>query len=91
MLERAQLMLDGAEATGIKLSAVEAMERAHLEVSAPITSQIVREQIKASVVKRAKGVTLKPSAGKTPPAKGEAYNEQEHIKEVGVQLKSIFG
>jgi hypothetical protein len=91
MLQRAQLILDGAEAAGMKLSTAEAMERAHLEVSAPIVSQIVREKIKASVVKRAKGVTLKPSAGKTPPASGGKYNEQEHIKEVGEMLKEIFG
>jgi hypothetical protein len=49
MLERAQLILDGAEATGMKLGAAEAMERAHLEVSAPIAQQIVREKIKTSV------------------------------------------
>jgi hypothetical protein len=91
MLGRAQLILDGAEATGMKISAAEAMERAHLEVSAPIATQIVREQIKASVTKRAKGVTLKPSAGKTPPPKGGKYDEQKHIQEVASELKTIFG
>jgi Ni,Fe-hydrogenase I large subunit len=91
MLERAQLILDGAEATGLKLSTTEAMERAHLEVSAPIAQQIVREKIKASVVKRAKGVTIKPSAGKTPPPKAGKYDEKQHIADVAAELKSVFG
>jgi hypothetical protein len=91
MLGRAQLILDGAEATGMKLSTAEALERAHLEVSAPIASQIVREKIKASVTKRAAGVTLKPSAGKTPAPKGGKYDEQKHIKEVADELKAVFG
>lgn len=90
MLSRAQLILDGAAATGMKLSAAEAMERAHLEVSAPIASQIIRERIKAAVTKRAKGVTLKPSGGKNPPVKGGKYDEQEHINEVGAMMKDIF-
>jgi hypothetical protein len=91
MLGRAQLILDGAAATGMKLSTAEAMERAHLEVSAPIASQIVREKIKASVQKRSAGVTLKPSGGKNPPAKGGKYDEKEHIKEVANELKAVFG
>lgn len=89
MLGRAQLILDGAEATGMKISATEAMERAHLEVSAPIATQIVREQIKASVTKRAKGVTLKPSAGKTPPPAAGTYDEKKHTEEIAALLKEI--
>lgn len=91
MLNRAQLILDGAEAAGMNLSAAEAMERAHLEVAAPMTERIVRERIKSAVVKRAKGATLRPSGTKTPPPTGGQYSQQEHEKEVGAMIKDIFG
>jgi hypothetical protein len=91
MLDQAQLLLDGAEAAGMKMAATEAMEKAHLMVAAPIAEQIVREKIKAAVVKRAKGVTLKPSASKSPLPKGAKYDEEKHKQEVAAELKSIFG
>jgi hypothetical protein len=86
---RAQTILDGAELTGMRMSAAEAMERAHLEVAAPLAEQFIRERIVKSVTKRAKGVTLKPSGSKTPAATGDAYNKQEAIQEVGALLKQL--
>jgi hypothetical protein len=91
MLERAQLILEGANALGTKLSVAEAMERAHLEVSAPMAETVVRERIKSSLVKRAKGVTLKPSAGKNLSGKTGGYDAKEHQKAVAAELKSVFG
>jgi hypothetical protein len=76
---RAQMILDGAAMTGMQMSAAEALERAHLEVAAPMAEEIVRERIVKSVQKRAAGVTLKPSGSKTPAPTG--YNKEQAIAE----------
>jgi len=88
---RAQLILDGAEATGMKMSAAEALERAHLEVAAPMVEQVVRQRIVKSVQKRAAGVTLKPSGSRTPAPAAGAYNHEQAVQEVGAELKKVFG
>jgi hypothetical protein len=88
---RAQNILDGATMAGMQVSTAEAMERAHLEVTAPIAEQFVRERIVKSAQKRAAGVTLKPSGSKTPaPAAGQ-YNKEEAVKEMGAELKKVLG
>ena len=88
---RAQNILDGAEMAGMRISAAEALERAHLEVAAPMAEQIVRERIVKSVQKRAAGVTLKPSGSKTPDAKGGKYNKEQAIADVAAEVKKVFG
>ena len=88
---RAQNILDGAAFSGMQLSAAEAMERAHLEVAAPISAEIVRERIVKSITKRAAGVTLKPSGSKTPAPAAGAYSKETAIQEVGVELRKVFG
>lgn len=88
---RAQNILDGATMAGMQVSTAEAMERAHLEVTAPIAEQFVRERIVKSAQKRAAGVTLRPSGSKTPaPAAGQ-YNKEEAVKEMGAELKKVLG
>lgn len=85
---RAQNILDGAAMTGMQISTAEALERAHLEVAAPMAEQFVRERIIKSAQKRAAGVTLKPSGSKTPAATG--YNKDQAIKEIGAELRKVF-
>jgi hypothetical protein len=87
---RAQAILDGAAFSGMQMGAAEAMERAHLEVTAPLAEQFVRERIVKSVQKRAKGITLKPSGSKTPAPTGE-YNRNQAVREMGAELKKVFG
>jgi hypothetical protein len=86
---RAQLVLDGAAMTGMQMSAAEAMERAHLEVAAPLAEQFIRERIVKSVTRRAKGATLKPSGSKTPASAAGSYNKETAIQEVGALLKQL--
>ncbi len=86
---RAQLILDGAAMTGMQMSAAEALERAHLEVAAPMAEQFVRERIVKSVQKRAAGVTLKPSGSKTPAPAAGAYDEKQAVVDVAAEIKKL--
>ena len=88
---RAQNILDGAALAGMSISVAEALERAHLEVAAPMVEQFVRERIVKSVWKRAAGVTLKPSGSKTPESKTGVYNKEQAITDVGAEIKKVFG
>lgn len=87
---RAQNILDGAAMAGMQVSTAEALERAHLEVAAPMAEQFVRERIVKSAQKRAAGVVLKPSSTKTP-AQAGAYNKEQAIKDVSAEINKIFG
>jgi hypothetical protein len=58
----AQDILVGAAAQGRAMDVPEAMEKAHLIVSEPVRTKVVRNDLMAQVVKRAKGMTLKPSS-----------------------------
>jgi hypothetical protein len=89
--DRAQGILDGAAVAGMTMSTADALERAHLEVAAPMAEQVVRERITASMQKRAKGVTLKPSGSKTPAPTGDTYSKGTAIQEMGAELKKVFG
>jgi hypothetical protein len=89
--DRAQLFLDGATLAGMQLNPADALERAHLEVTAPMAEQFVRQRIVASVQKRAKGVTLKPSGTKTPAPKAGTYNKDQAIEEERTAIKEVFG
>lgn len=87
---RAQNILDGAAMAGMQVSTAEALERAHLEVTAPIAEQFVRERIVKSAQKRAAGVVLKPSGTKTPKQSG-VYNKEQAIKNVSAEISKVFG
>ncbi len=60
--ERAEEIVAGAGVLGRDMEFSDALERAHLEISRPMQSKIIREDIMAKVVKRSKGITLKPSS-----------------------------
>lgn len=88
---RAQNILDGAAMTGMQVSTTEALERAHLEVAAPMAEQFVRERIVKSAQKRAAGITLKPSGSRTPPPAAGAYDKDQAVKDVKAELNKVFG
>jgi len=88
---RAQMLLYGAAATGIKMGTAEALERAHLEVSAPMTEQVVRSRITASAKKREKGVTLRPSGQRPSERSGGEHSHKEAVAGMAAELKSVFG
>lgn len=64
MLQIADQMITGNAMQGTELSVNDALLRAHLLVTEPIREKIIREEIKSSLTKRQKGLTLRPSAGK---------------------------
>lgn len=88
---RAQNILDGAAFSGMQLSSAEALEMAHLSVTAPLAEQFVRERIVKSVQKRAAGVTLKPSGSKTPAPAAGVYSKEQAVTEMGAELRKVFG
>jgi hypothetical protein len=62
VIDSAIELMDGAAAAGRTISVPDAMERAHLLVTQPIRDKIIRDDIMKNVVKRSKGITLKPSS-----------------------------
>lgn len=77
VIEGAEQLIEGAIALGREMTVSEALERSHLMVTEPIRESIIREDIMAKVVKRSKGITLKPSnaASSTTSKKGPKTDE----------------
>jgi len=90
VLELAEQILTGAEMQGRKMDVDEAMESAHLIVSEPIREKIIRESIKANVVKRNKGLTLKPNSGTAPAQTGPASQATLEARTTE-RLRKVFG
>lgn len=63
VLQQADLIILGAEASGMKMEPLDALERAHMMVSEPIREQVVRESLKKTATKRKKSMTIRPSSG----------------------------
>jgi len=66
VLQMADQMLIGAQSQGRNMDVNEALTLAHLSVSEPMREKVIRDEIKTKVVKRSKGLSLKPSSGKKP-------------------------
>ena len=64
MLQMAEDIVRGSQFYGRDITVEAAMEQAHLLVSEPVREKAVRAELKATIKKRAKGVTLKPAKSK---------------------------
>ena len=64
MLQMAEDIVVGSQAHGRNITVEAAMEAAHLLVSEPVREEAVRKELKATIKRRAKGVTLKPAKSK---------------------------
>ncbi|MCK5615803.1 hypothetical protein KAR91_78795 [Candidatus Pacearchaeota archaeon] len=64
VLQEAEFIMAGHGVRGQKIEVEQAMERAHLIVTEPIRTQIVRDSLKATATKRKKSMTLRPSESK---------------------------
>jgi len=62
VIDSAEQLIEGAAQLGREMSIDDALERAHLLVTQPIRDKIIRDDIMGKVVKRSKGITLKPSS-----------------------------
>lgn len=95
VLQTADQMIVGNAMQGTELSVNDALLRAHLLVTEPIREKVIREEIKSSLVKRNKGLTLRPSAGKKSAAAvsedGKPKDKAEVIRRAGQRLAKVFG
>lgn len=91
VLQTADALVIGAKLQGRSLKASEALALAHDSVSAGHKVAAVRKEVKSSVKKRAKGVTLKPSrrGGKSTESDAPARNRAELEAKVASRLSSI--
>lgn len=93
VLQTADQMVVGNAMQGTKLSVNDALLRAHLLVTEPIREKVIREEIKSSIVKRNKGLTLRPSAGKKSEAAanegGKPKNRAEVIARAEQRLQKV--
>lgn len=95
VLQEADRMVAGSIGTGTELSDNDALLRAHLLVTEPIREKVIREEIKSSLKKRNKGLTLRPSAGKKSTAAvnegGKPKDKAGVIANAERNLAKVFG
>jgi hypothetical protein len=89
VLEMADYILLGAEVQGRKMDVAEALELAHLSVTEPIRAEVIRKDIVAKTIKKAKGVSLKPSSSTSKP-KSKASTEKDLETVVAQKLAKVF-
>jgi hypothetical protein len=90
VLDRADEIISGAYDMGRPITADEAMDRAHALISAPVQKQALRVEFKAMIVKKSRGVTLKPAKSKTAvPVKDAKTAEKDLEVKVEAQMDKI--
>ena len=83
-------ILAGAELLQTGMTVREAVEKAHLEVTAPMLEKIVRQDIIKKVTKKAKGVTLRPTRKEEkPPKKGGKLSDGEVVANIDSRLAEL--
>jgi hypothetical protein len=91
MFEQADCIILGAEAQGLSMSIDEAMEKAHMSVTDGMREQAIRTELKAKIVKRSKGLSLKPSSGKSAKSDENAPKTEKQLEAtVGARLGQIY-
>jgi hypothetical protein len=91
VLNLADQICIGAQSQGKNMTVEEAMEKAHLIVSARVLESIVREDIKKQVSKFSKAKTLHPHATTTVADSNKPKTEEELNAKVALGLKKVFG
>jgi len=91
VINEADAIVAGYALQGKQISVVEALNAAHLRVSAPIAEQVVREQLVSKVKKRSKGITLRPSEsqGVVANIKAGEKSEAKAIQTAEAKLKEL--
>jgi len=64
VLQEAEFIIAGHAMRSQKIEVEQALEKAHLIVTEPIRTRVVRDSLKATATKRKKSMTLKPSESK---------------------------
>jgi hypothetical protein len=91
VIVEADAIIAGYTLQGKQISNVEALDAAHLRISAPIAEQVVREKLVKQVKKRSKGITLRPSAsqGVAATVKAGEKSEAKAIETAGAKLTEL--
>jgi len=95
VLQEAEFIMAGHGVRGQKIEVEQALERAHLIVTEPIRTQVVRDSLKATATKRKKSMTLRPSDSKRSSDSmatnsSKPRNRQELENAVQQKLDSVF-
>ncbi len=91
MLQMAEDIVVGSQTHGRNITVEAAMEAAHLLVSEPVREEAVRKELKATVKKRAKGVTLKPAKSKAAKSKTDGpLTKKEMETKVAAGLRKVY-
>ncbi len=91
MLQMAEDIAAGSQVHGRNITVEAAMEAAHLLVSEPVREKAVREELKATVKKRAKGVTLKPTKSKAAKTVTDGpLTEKQMEAKVAAGLRKVY-
>ncbi len=91
MLQMAEDIVIGSQAHGRDITVEAAMEAAHLLVSEPVREKAVRAELKATVKRRAKGVTLRPAKSKAAKTVTDGKLSQEQmVAKVAAGLRKVY-
>jgi hypothetical protein len=91
VLEMADALISGAEFQGRKLSAQDALVLAHDSIASGMKETVIRDQIRSKVEKRARGITLKPTAQGQKAGSGPPRDRQELLGRTEDRLSAAFG
>jgi len=90
VVNRADEILAGAELLQTGMTVREAVEKAHLEITAPMLEKIVRKDIIKQVTKKAKSATLRPTKRKdVTPKTGGKKSETEALANTEARLAAL--
>ncbi len=91
MLLMAEDIVKGSQFYGRSITVEAAMESAHLLVSEPVREKAVRAELKATIKKRAKGVTLKPAKSKAAKTVTDGKMTQKQMEaKVAAGLRKVY-
>ena len=93
VLQEAEFIMAGHAMRNQKIEVEQALDKAHLIVTEPIRTQVVRDSLKATATKRKKSMTLRPSESKRSSDTGSSdkpRNRRELENAVQQKLDSVF-
>lgn len=92
VLQEAEFIMTGHAMRNQKIEVEQALEKAHLIVTEPIRTQVVRDSLKATATKRKKSMTLRPSESKRSSSteSSKPRNRAELENAVQQKLDSVY-
>lgn len=95
VLQEAEYIIAGYNSRGQKIEVEQALEKAHYVVTEPIRKQVIRDNLKATAMKRKKSMTFKPSESKRSSDSmntdsSKPRNRQELEQSVQQNLDKVF-